>query len=71
MKDCYSLRIQYYITCQSLCWKLRLQGQRVAEKHASNELRVYNNQRNGKKNYKRIILSLWVSILFENVPTHS
>lgn len=50
--------------------KGRLQGSGSCQKHTSIKLRPYSNQKNGKENDKGIIISLWDSMLFKDVPKH-
>lgn len=40
------------------------------EKHTSVKLRLYYNQKSGKENDKRIIISLRDSVIFKDVPPH-
>lgn len=50
--------------------KGQLQGSGSCQKHTSIKLRPYSNQKNGKENDKGIIISLWDSMLFKDVPKH-
>lgn len=70
MKECYSLLVKYSTTCQSLFVERGgYRSQRVV-KNTSIKLRLYNNQKNGKEGDKRIIFSLWDSVLLKDAPTH-
>lgn len=58
MKSCYSLLVEYLISCQSFFVVRGGYRRPSGQKHISIKLRLHNSEKNIKENENRIVLTL-------------